>query len=209
MAASLLLAALASGARAQDGKALMSAAGCFACHRVDGIGGNAGPDLSLVGFRRSKAWLERWLADPSAWKHDTLMPNFRLKRKALDAVVGYLASLDGRPPGERPWGRGELGRGVYDRSGCVACHGPKGAGGQPNNNVPGNAIPALSRAAEGYTLEELERKIRDGERPGKSDPSGPEPLVSMPAWGAVLSGEEIAAVSSYVLSLSSGTTQAW
>jgi mono/diheme cytochrome c family protein len=203
---------LAGPARSGEeaGRALMAAAGCFACHRVAGVGGNAAPDLSYVGFRRSKAWLDLWLRDPHAWKADTRMPNFRLKPGARDAIVDYLASLKGA--GDPPWrGAGERrGRLIYDRAGCVACHGPKGTGGQPNNNVPGGAIPALAKAGEGYTLEELERVIRDGERADKADPGGPEPLVSMPAWGKVLSTDDIEAVSRYVLSFSSGAvSEAW
>src|SRR5690348_3391254 len=101
--AAWLGAGAAAGAQEPAGKALFAAAGCRACHRVGAEGGNSGPDLTLVGFRRKREWLERWLADPSAWKHDTLMPNFRLKASDRAGLVDYLSSLkgrdwDGRPP---------------------------------------------------------------------------------------------------------------
>ena len=87
------------------------------------------------------------------------------------------------------------------RVGCLACHGIRGAGGHPNNNVKGGAVPALDAVAGTYTTEELEAKIRRGAVPLKDDPEGAEPLVRMPAWGGVLAPNELADVAAYVRSL--------
>lgn len=184
------------------GRALYSAAGCQACHRVGETGGNAGPDLTMVGVRRSRAWLELWLSHPAAWKPDTLMPDFKLPPKTLQAIVDYLAGLKGQEYRERsPWD----GRAVYARAGCVACHGPQGRGGHPNNNVAGGAIPGLSSVAETFTLDELKEKIRRGVlKPEKADPHGPEPLVFMPAWREIIKESEIDAVASYLMALGKG-----
>lgn len=209
----LLLAAacLAAAGHAHAGLAgseLFSSEGCAACHRVGEIGGNSGPDLSLVGFRRSRDWLERWLKDPRGWKKDTLMPDFKLKPAARTALVGYLASLRGRdyspPPAGEPISRG---RAVYLRAGCVACHGARGVGGHPNNNVPGEAIPALQGTLQTFTEAELTDKIRHGAKPVAKDPNGPQPLVGMPAWGEVLPEDDIAAVAAYLLSVGDGKPQ--
>lgn len=200
------LALLAAFAAAEPpGRAVFDAAGCRACHKIGERGGNAGPDLTLVGLRRSSDWLRRWLADPKAWKPDTEMPAFRLPSGDLEAVVQYLSGLKGADWAAPPWRRTapgpEQGKVIFNRAGCVACHGPGGRGGHPNTNVPGNAIPALSTVASTYTEEELIRRIRFGRVPDKEDPAGVEPLVAMPAWGSVLADAELAAVAAYVKSL--------
>lgn len=188
-------------AQEQPGRGLFQAAGCMSCHRVGAVGGTSAPDLTFVGFRRSKEWLNVWLENPRAWKKDALMPDFRLSPKAREALVDYLSSLKG---GGQSWNSLD-GRVIYNRAGCVACHGRKGVGGEPNNNVVGGKIPALNRVFETYTQDELKVKIRRGVKPEKADPQGSEPLVSMPAWGEVLKDEEIDAVAVYLFSLGFGS----
>jgi len=228
-----LLLALAGSARA-DGGAVFDAAGCRACHRVGLRGGGAGPNLTLVGLRRPRPWLEAWLASPRAWKHDTLMPEQGLSAADRAALAYYLSSQQGQAwKDERPWSgrrfeRGWLfglwrsareetenvrfGREIYLRAGCVACHGRGGAGGYPNNNVPGAKIPALNNVAETFTKKELVEKIRRGvPAPLKADPKGPDPLVGMPAWGSLLDDSELDAVAAYLLAITpaDGATKDW
>jgi mono/diheme cytochrome c family protein len=190
------------------GKAYFTQVGCAACHLVGGAGSAVGPDLTFVGFRHSKQWLDLFLHDPQAWKPGTAMPNKQLSPAAREAIVSYLAQLKGQdwPAGGRPWAgvadpveRGHL---IYSRAGCIACHGAGGAGGYPNNNVAGGKIPALANSAETFTKAELVAKLKRGvPSPVKADPKGSEPLVSMPAWSEVLSDEEIGSVADYLLSL--------
>lgn len=211
----LLLAAAACAPKtapeaSKTGKAYFAQLGCLACHRVGGEGSAVGPDLTLVGFRYSAAWLDRWMQDPQAWKPGTLMPNSRLSPDARRAVVSYMAGLKGQdwPKGGRPWDAPALadpvakGRVIYARAGCAGCHGLAGAGGYPNNNVPGGRIPALRGLAGSYSPRELVEKIRRGvPAPQKADPKGPDPLIGMPAWGGLLDDAELDAVASYLFSL--------
>ncbi len=190
------------------GKAYFAQVGCAACHRVGAEGALVGPDLTLVGFRHSPAWLELWLKNPAAWKPGTLMPNTRLSPAARGAIVSYLSTLKGQdwPKGGRPWdGAGDSvarGRLVYLRAGCIACHGPGGAGGAPNNNVPGGLIPALSKVSETFNKMELIAKIKIGvPSPVPADPNAPPPLVWMPPFGQVLDDAELGAVADYLLAL--------
>lgn len=187
------------------GKAYFSQVGCATCHRVGGEGGVTGPDLTLVGFRHGAQWLDRWIADPQAWKPGTLMPNKQLSPAARAAIVSYLVTLQGQDweKGARPWdGEGDTvakGRLIFLRAGCVACHGRGGTGGVPNNNVPGGRIPALTNVINTYSKAELVAKIKRGVPASlKADPQGPDPLVSMPAWGRFLDDAEIDAVASYL-----------
>lgn len=193
---------------AEAGLAYYNALNCRVCHRIGGSGGLGGPDLTLVGFRQSREWLDRFMKDPQAWKPGTLMPNPRLSEPARAALVDYLVSLKGEgwgqaPPWRDPSLKDDVARGhmLYARAGCIACHGKGGTGGYPNNNVAGGKVPALAELAPTYTKEELTRKIARGVTPAKADPAGPEPLIRMPPWGERLSPEEISQVADYVLTL--------
>ena len=88
-------------------------------------------------------------------------------------------------------------------------HGARGAGGHPNNNVPGGKIPSLAALAGTYTVEELKARIRRGSKPDPADPRGPEPLVAMPAWGEALSDEELGSVAAYVKGLATAGKEEW
>lgn len=210
----LLLAAALSACNLQPptgpvaGKAYFSQVGCATCHRVGAEGGVTGPDLTLVGFRHSAQWLDRWISNPEAWKPGTLMPNKQLSPAARAAIVSYLATLQGQdwPKGGRPWDGAEdavaRGRMIFLRAGCAACHGRGGIGGYPNNNVAGAKIPALSNVAQTYSKAELIAKIKRGvPSPVKADPNGPDPLVFMPTWSRFLDDAEIDAVVSYLQTL--------
>jgi len=194
---------------APPGKAYYEALNCKACHRVGEDGGLGGPDLTYVGFRHSREWLDLWLKNPQGWRPGTIMPNPNLSDKARAALADYLSGLKGEAfAGAPPWDSPELkdkpverGLMIYSRAGCIGCHGKDGAGGYPNNNVKGSAIPALSNVSATFTKEELTRKIKNGVKPEKADPGGPEPLVAMPPWGQVLKDDEVAAVVEYLFSL--------
>ncbi|MBI4347333.1 MAG: cytochrome c, partial [Elusimicrobia bacterium] len=120
----------------------------------------------------------------------------------LVALVEYLSSL--RPsldPHAIHEPSVEAGSRLFKYTGCVACHGPAGSGGHPNNNVPGGVIPALPALAATYTEDELYQRIRRGKRPDKENLRGPEPFVAMPAWGEVLNEQELRSLALYVKSL--------
>src|SRR4051812_28144424 len=89
-----------SGPSGDAGQAYFKALNCRVCHRVGAEGGLGGPDLTMVGARRSKEFLDVFLKDPQAWKPGTLMPNPRLSDPARAALVGYLAGLKGQA-----WGK--------------------------------------------------------------------------------------------------------
>lgn len=101
----------------------------------------------------------------------------------------------------------EQGAAVFQRIGCVACHGPDGSGGIRNPNMDiGEEVPPLTHVGEGYSKEEIKEIIRDGRYPAKARKEDLAPPLWMPAWKDKLTEEEIDAVAEYLLSLS-GTTQ--
>src|ERR1700691_314884 len=78
---------------------------CMNCHRVDGTSadGRCGPDLSHLMSRATIAAgaaenthdnLRLWIQNPSAIKPGSLMPAMKLSDADLDAVVGYMATLN-------------------------------------------------------------------------------------------------------------------
>lgn len=194
----------------ERGRAYFEGLGCITCHRVGNKGGGqTGPDLTTVGLRKTPEWLDLWLKDPAAWKPGTAMPSYKLKDHVRADLVAYLASLKGElyrqsPPWDRaermadPVKRGEM---LFNRLGCVGCHGDSGQGGYTNNNVVGGKIPALTYTADGYSKEELKTLLRHGRVSIPADPAQPAPMLRMPAWGDYLKDDELDALVEYVFSL--------
>ena len=135
---------------------------CQTCHRVGDKGGDAGPDLTFAGVRKSQEFMALWLKDPKAWQRNTAMPNFHLNDEARANLAAYMGSLKGElyRVGVAPWDKIQgdpVARGaeLFKRVGCVTCHGRAGKGGYSNNNVKGGVIPALYKVKATYIKEEL------------------------------------------------------
>lgn len=202
------------------GQAYFKALNCRSCHKIGDEGaGRGGPDLTMVGFCKNRAWLDLFLKDPQAWTPGTLMPNPHLSQAARAKLVDYLSSLKGQAWGSRrPWDDPELlgrpverGRLLFSRAGCASCHGQAGLGGYPNNNTIGGKIPALVSVSQTHTKAELKKKISRGSISQKADPRGPDPLIGMPPWGDLLRDDELDAVVEYLWTLkpASGQSSDW
>jgi mono/diheme cytochrome c family protein len=90
---------------------------------------------------------------------------------------------------------------LYQRYGCVNCHGPNGLGGVPNPESPDKAIPALSGAdffKEFNTDEKIIDVIRSGSVIGRA------PIVSMPHWGGIIPDSQLRALVAYIKTLKTG-----
>ena len=183
--------------------------GCVKCHQI-GDGGHAwGPDLTMLGFRKSADWIDAWLKDPHAWNPKTVMPNFNLKDSTRADLVAYLSAQKGQAWTVKPWATEEAkalpaaarGKIIFNSVGCVSCHAKDGYGGYPNNNVAGDLINSLTKVTEGYSKAELHEKIRGGAVPIPADSSKPKPMLEMPKWGQQLDAKEIDAVVAYLFTL--------
>ncbi len=74
-----------------SGLAVFNANSCAACHTIDGLGGDAGPDLSRAGARWSSSHMREYILEPE----DDEMPAFtNLSEQALDDLVTFLKSLE-------------------------------------------------------------------------------------------------------------------
>jgi nitric oxide reductase subunit C len=79
---------------AMPGEALFRSEGCIACHRIEGEGGTVGPDLTKVGARRDKTWIEAQIRNPRSHNPISTMPSFaKLSAKDIGDLADYLAGL--------------------------------------------------------------------------------------------------------------------
>lgn len=194
---------------AARGERYFAGLGCAKCHQLGDSGHAWGPDLTMIGFRKSPAWLDAWLKNPHEWNQKTIMPNFNLTDETRADLVAYLAEQKGQAWKVRPWQTDEAkalpvvarGKLIFNTAGCVACHGQDAGGGYPNNNVAGALIPSLTLVADGYNKKELHDKIKHGAVPIPNDTNLPAPLIEMPKWGEQLKPAEIDAVVEYLFTL--------
>lgn len=83
---------------AQHGKELFGSIGCLGCHQVDDFGGearrrfNPAPDLSTVGSKVTRQWLQSWLRNPRHYWAETTMPSLRLTDAEISDISAYLLS---------------------------------------------------------------------------------------------------------------------
>jgi mono/diheme cytochrome c family protein len=124
-----------------------------------------------------------------------------------DDLVAYirpgLPSVPGAtpPPAITRQGAAVEGALLYQRYGCVNCHGPNGLGGVPNPQSPDKAIPALS-GADFFKEFNTDQKIIDVIRSGSV--IGRAPIVSMPHWGGIIPDSQLRALVAYIKTLKTG-----
>lgn len=82
-----------------QGRQLYQQRGCPACHRIRGVGGIVGPDLTFAGGRRRDSeWHLHHFRDPQATSPGTIMPPFKhLPEAELKALTVYMLSLREMP----------------------------------------------------------------------------------------------------------------
>jgi len=97
----------------------------------------------------------------------------------------------------------ERGKAVYRKYGCAGCHGQNGAGGVPNPNAKtAQQVPGLLHVADGYTIDELKKRILDGQREIPFiNASKPHPPLFMPAWRNKIAEGELNDLVDYLRSL--------
>jgi mono/diheme cytochrome c family protein len=122
------------------------------------------------------------------------------QRQVADLVAYIQAGLPevpGAVPVDVPQGQGQAvaGAALYERFGCINCHGPNGLGGVPNPQSPDKTIPPLSGAdfrGEFDTRAKIIEFIRSGSVLGQA------PIVSMPHWGGIILDPQLEALATYI-----------
>ena len=203
-----------------EAKAVFLSTGCLGCHKVSGVGGDDGPDITRAGEKDpgqvdltaapGAPTLANWQADhfraPGSRVVDSQMPALGLDEKDVQLLTMYTMSLRRRdvPGTYLPRDRlrvARLGEREFSTDGatlfgafCAGCHGLHGQGRRAAGmtTFPSIANPGfLARAPEALIRE----TVRKG-RPGRK----------MPAWereGGLRPGE-IDNVVQYLRSMNTG-----
>ena len=204
-----------------EAKAEFHTLGCRGCHKVGGVGGDDGPDLTregekdpqrldysrVPGEKTLASWLGEHFRAPAQVMPGSQMPVLGLSNQQIDALTFYLLSLRRSDYPEAFWPKDRIraerfaerefttdGATLFGTF-CAACHGPNGEG----MRYPGiTAFPAIGNpdflavASDRF----LAATVTHG-RPGRR----------MPAWGEKEGGlrpAEIAAVVAHVRTLGNG-----
>ncbi len=208
-----------------EAKAQFNSLGCLGCHKVSGVGGDAGPDLSRSGERDpgqlnfthvpGQPILSNWLAEhfrsPLGIVPGSQMPMMGLNERQIDLLTMYVLSLRRRElpgaflPKDRVsalrFGAREFatdGATIFSAI-CAGCHGADGKGARYPGipPFPNIAGPDFLQVASDEFITET---IKQG-RPGRK----------MPAWlsagsnEAGLKPEEITRVVAYLRQLGGNT----
>jgi mono/diheme cytochrome c family protein len=184
---------------------------CSACHGPQGRGGVSPfvPALTKVGRQLTVAQLTsiiRHGLGESSNPRRPYMPVWGgvISKTQVANLVAYLrAGLPAVPyatPVPVPNGQGlaVAGQALYQRYGCVNCHGPNGLGGVPNPQSPDKTIPPLSGQdfrKEFDTDAKILAVIRSGSVIGRA------PIVSMPHWGGIIPPAQLRALVAYLKTL--------
>jgi len=77
------------------GKEVYEEKGCSGCHKIAGVGGNIGPDLTNEGniLSHDAEWHRKHFKNPSSVTPGSIMPPVDLPPKKLDALIAYVMSL--------------------------------------------------------------------------------------------------------------------
>jgi mono/diheme cytochrome c family protein len=190
------------------GRRLFEEKGCIGCHSIGGKGGSVGPALDEVAKRHDAQWISAHFKNPVAVSPGSVMPQFNFSEQEIRGLTEFLLSLtDTNVVGfmKIPSLMTSLDRGkaVYKKYGCAGCHAADGQGGIPNPNAKtAEQVPGLKFVSEGYTRDELKKRILDGQReiPVMDAKRPPAPLY-MPPWRGKIAEGELTDLMDYLMSL--------
>jgi mono/diheme cytochrome c family protein len=190
------------------GRRLFEEKGCIGCHSLGGKGGTIGPALDEVAKRRDSQWIITHFRNPQAVTPGSVMPRFDFTEQEIRALTEFLLSISDPnvigflkiPPLMNPIERGKV---VFKKYGCAGCHGRDAVGGVPNPNAKtAQQVPGLKYVAEGYTKDEVKKRILNGQREiTPMDAKRPPPPLYMPAWRGKIQEGELNDLVEYVMSL--------
>lgn len=172
------------------GRGLFETKGCRGCHKMNGVGGVIGPDLTTVARAggRPPQWLMQHFRDPQAVVPGSAMPRYDLSENEIKALTMYMLSRTDQRLGpyflsQRFIPSPEVGRELFEEKGCIGCHSVKGIG--------GTVGPALDNVGQRHDSDWLYRHFKN--------PRALTPNTVMPTFG--FTDAEAKALTLFVVSL--------
>ncbi|MDH3582911.1 MAG: c-type cytochrome, partial [Phycisphaerae bacterium] len=168
----------------QVGDLLLTELSCTACHggRHDlGFPGKQAPGLAEVGARVSPDYLKRFIAEPSRVQPGTTMPDVLSgetpdRRIAIaEAITHFLVARSSGGFQSRSINSKDIavGRDLFHKTGCVACHSPRDQKGA--EILPGGSVK-LAHLPQKYSLSSLSEFLF---QPRQVRPSGRMPEMNL------------------------------
>ena len=140
-----------------EGRRLFETQGCRGCHKLNGVGGSIGPDLTAEGAnRRAPEWLERHFLTPSAVSAGSAMPNFHFSKEQARDLTYYMLSLTSEEMGSyfssvRLIPSAGFGRQLFVEKNCITCHAIGGVGAK--------TAPDLLGVTKRHSIEWLDEQL--------------------------------------------------
>jgi mono/diheme cytochrome c family protein len=179
------------------GRLLLGELNCISCHRPEPaleshLIPKQAPILDGVGQRIQRTYLQKFLSDPQAVKPGTAMPNLfagmpeQERTAKVEALIHFLGSSVPLPQEAFDRKGISLGRDLYNKIGCVACHGPRDNNSKQTKTWPG--LIELGDLSTKYSLTSL--------RVFLENPLHTRPSARMPG---LLDGKEAKLVANYLM----------
>ena len=140
-----------------EGRQLFETHGCRGCHKLNGVGGSIGPDLTEEGAQhRNPEWLESHFLKPASVSPNSAMPNFNFDRHQARALTFYMLSLTTEQMGAyyasvRVIPSPSYGKQLFIEKNCMSCHNVGGVGAKGGPDLAGVA----TRHSPGWLDEQL------------------------------------------------------
>jgi mono/diheme cytochrome c family protein len=176
------------------GRRLFETQGCRGCHKLNGVGGSIGPDLTSEGTsHRSPEWLEKHFLAPNAVSAGSAMPNFHFTKEQARDLTYYMLSLTSEEMGSyfssvRLIPSPQYGRQLFIEKNCLACHAIGGAGAK--------TAPDLLGVTKSHSAEWIDEQLVNPELvyPGSSMPEydlEPNARKALVAFLATATSEDV------------------
>jgi nitric oxide reductase subunit C len=192
---------------------------CLGCHRLGGEGGRIGPALDGIAGRLEPSFVLEMILDPSRAAPGSPMPRQPMQPREARRLARYLLQAGGATPAPPPPRRSladpanpewalpadpaSRGEELYARH-CSACHGATGHA--DGWNAPNLPVAPAAHADAARMSKRADDTLFDGIYAGAWVLDG---SPRMPAFGRMLSTEDIRALVAYIRTLCSCQGPPW
>jgi mono/diheme cytochrome c family protein len=205
----------------KDGAQLYVDLACIRCHAPDGVGGipnrlNVGGDSTIPplnnAYRDPSEQFKNPLAITQVMMDGSIlskkpgvinMPSWNgvINAAQANAIAAYI--LAGFPhTGVAYDANPAKASDIYTTYACIDCHGQVGGKGAPNPKTADKEVPSLRNPGDNVTLADFKTTITDGSIPAP----GTKGVIFMPAWGQIMSSDQVNAILPYIVDGPKGKT---